>query len=797
MFQTSMRVPINGSARVGMRYAVYPLIVFLAASSVCGCSREGTVTNGGVPNLPPIVWLSAAPPEGSVGTYTIHLYWGGWDPDGEISRFEYLVTNNEAGVFSPSDTIGGTWLSVFSNDSTFIFSADERVDSTATGQVSEFARSHTFFIRAVDEEGMRSVRPAHRSFTARTLSPEVSIEVPARGPTSPGRWSVADLPPVTTYRWKATDFDDDTLLPEEPESVQVALVSTVPFNGGFGLTIDHLRTPAADGEWQPWMYYRAPDDSGKFWTSPPVEFGTYVFAVRAKDEAGAVTAVLDDMNLRPVRISPAITGPRLTLANRYVGRKATTTCSTPVTIIDLPGGVLGEFTIAADASFYGGHVAGYRYGWDIADLDDPDQWEVDYTPFVGSEATLPNRSFFFGTHTLSTEVIDDRGSCSRIEIKVNVIQFTLERNVLIVDDFRPDERQGSFPGFENPTGRGILPNDAEHDAFWLDMVSNVSDFDPASDVLGVWPTATSEVSLALLARYKTIIWSLYGDVGQQSDFPLLYEFIRYRKQAVTAPGGKVQSDDLALAMAAGVHVMIAGNHPIQLVENRNYAEDVRHPLILKYELEGGQTGSGPDLNNPIGEESFGYKELCVDVIDYGYMNFTRRRYHQQTPLYYCPVQAYRRVDSNSLRDDTMRGANPLDPNFPPLELRDEVTQAGKAYQPSEKGLDAEVYNPAYFRIGQACQFVPSAPRPCFEPIYGLTCFDTQEPTYNQPVAFWTSAFADRVADAPGAIGARSVVFGFPPVFFKPEQVKPALEHIFFDEWQLPRREEPVASSRSR
>jgi len=115
-----------------------------------------------------------------------------------------------------------------------------------------------------------------------------------------------------------------------------------------------------------------------------------------------------------------------------------------------------------------------------------------------------------------------------------------------------------------------------------------------------------------------------------------------------------------------------------------------------------------------------------------------------------------------------------------------VAAPGRAYAPETQGIDVEVYNPSYFRTGQACQFVP-APRACFEPIYGLVCLDATERTYLQPVAFWTSAYAGIVAqDIPGAVAARSAVFGFPPVYFNPSEVKPAIEYILFDEWQLPR-----------
>jgi hypothetical protein len=249
-----------------------------------------------------------------------------------------------------------------------------------------------------------------------------------------------------------------------------------------------------------------------------------------------------------VRVSTRITGPLLTVSNLYMGSVVTTSCSTPLSILDVPSGIELSFRFTANAQSYGGLVSGYRYGWDIADLNDPDQWEVDYTPFVGPSDTSP--LLFFGTHTLSTEVIDDR-FCSHRD-QVNVVQFTLERNVLIVDDFRVDEQEPAFPGWDNPLGRGILPNDAEHDAFWLDMVSNVASFDPVSDVVPL--TATSEVPLALLARYKTVLWSVYGNVDQRTDYPLLYPFIRYRKQTAFVTSGKVQPNYLALAMATGVHI---------------------------------------------------------------------------------------------------------------------------------------------------------------------------------------------------------------------------------------------------
>lgn len=114
-------------------------------------------------NQPPDVWLAAGPPEGSTVANPVHFYWGGWDSDGAISGFEYLFTQNHAGSLSEADTIGVPWAPVRGNDSTFTFEPDSLNTS----------RSFTFFIRAIDNEGLRSHQTAHRTFS---ISEPVSAE---------------------------------------------------------------------------------------------------------------------------------------------------------------------------------------------------------------------------------------------------------------------------------------------------------------------------------------------------------------------------------------------------------------------------------------------------------------------------------------------------------------------------------------------------------------------------------------------------------------------------------------------
>jgi hypothetical protein len=731
------------------------------------------------------VWLAAEPPQSSDESYSVHFEWGGSDPDGKILRYEYLLTENER-MIDPAD-VAGDWIPLSGTDSTFVFATDPpATDSPA--RASAVRSSQTFFVRAVDNELQSSPQPDYISFTGRGLIPGVRITVPeANLGITP-----ASVPPVSTFEW-----DRHLELPE-PDSVQFALVNTNQHNGSYAETIDYLRSFDSASEWYPWVWFGASAGKGKSWTTPSLDLGNYVFAIRAKNVVNAMNPVLQEpVNVRRVRVVPDTAAPVLVVQHPHFGYIIGASCDFPLTIVPLAAHLPIAFTFAACAGHYGGTVMGYRYGWDILDLDDPDQWEMDYTPFTGPFVVTPAREFSFGAHVFSVEVIDNLDHCSRIQVKVNIVRFTGERNLLIVDDYRPDETAQSGWALTN----GALPSDAEHDGFWLDMVSDVDQFDPALDMIAT--STNHDIPFATLARYKTIVWSAYSNVDtrNQSDLPFLYRYIYYRAnrlpqnlQGTCSPTGgvigEVPTNAIAAAIESGVHVLITGNHPVQNVVPRTGTFMVRWPVIPLYELEPGssQFGTQPTyLVDRPGRFGFAHRDLCLEAVDYGFQTSQRARVAGSGSTHrYCPVNGFRTPNTSSRRDDTMREGTPLDPNFPAISLRPEVAATGKVYQASQQGLDVEVYNPAYFRQGAACEFVME-PRSCFEPIYGLVGLDTAELTYHQPVAFWTGAYADVVAeDIPGAVAARSAVFGFPPVYFDPGQVKPGIEYILFDEWQLPR-----------
>ena len=79
----------------------YATAVLLLVALTAGCSPDSPA---GVhkENQPPEIWLAIGPPEGSITDYRVHLYWGAWDPDGEIAHFEWILTDHQTGVFHPS-----------------------------------------------------------------------------------------------------------------------------------------------------------------------------------------------------------------------------------------------------------------------------------------------------------------------------------------------------------------------------------------------------------------------------------------------------------------------------------------------------------------------------------------------------------------------------------------------------------------------------------------------------------------------------------------------------------------------
>jgi hypothetical protein len=382
-------------------------------------------------------------------------------------------------------------------------------------------------------------------------------------------------------------------------------------------------------------------------------------------------------------------------------------------------------------------------------------------------------------------------------VTVNVVPFSMRKNVFIVDDW-----------MENPPGgwsatAGAVPSDAEHDEFWEYVLGDVNGFDPVADVLDVSLTQ-DEVPLTAFAEYKSLIWVATASHNSQTR-SFINNVIRYVDPEAQASTGKTFPNTVALFMAAGGKVMLVGEQIMCASINRESFNPVApvFPMIFRYELSGDQDGDygSSDVGvRGVGQESFSYQECCLNVLDIAYIQ--NRQLIRRADKQACPINVIRPAPHSGLLDG-LREAIPVDTNyveyynpdlpvFPKLTLRPECAGPGRWYRPDRSGLNADIYNPLYFAevekgmtlTGTCNDFAELVPaRSCFEPIYLHGCKNTASKIYEAPVAFWTGTFKDRVPDA-GGVAARSLVMGFHPVYFEPDSVRAAMNKVF-KVWGLP------------
>ncbi|MCA9759886.1 MAG: hypothetical protein KDA27_29080, partial [Candidatus Eisenbacteria bacterium] len=154
-------------------------------------------------NAPPETVLTGAPGDSQTAFYTVHLFWSGFDEDGEVVGYEWAVTES----LPDPDTIEYRYTT--RTDSVFRFSVPQ--NSEVLG--------HRFYVRAIDNEGKQDPTPAFTFFASRnTCAPEViftrsvglsptgetvainSTNAFAPTDTIPSGWSAA-------FSWRGEDCD--------------------------------------------------------------------------------------------------------------------------------------------------------------------------------------------------------------------------------------------------------------------------------------------------------------------------------------------------------------------------------------------------------------------------------------------------------------------------------------------------------------------------------------------------------------------------------------------------------------
>ena len=729
--------------------------ILLAAAALLwgGCSDNVFIGATGK-NAPPTIRLVNGPVEQDVVGYKVELSWLGEDRDGRVERYEFVICNGDPLGFNREDTTGlRRWTKTVRTDSVFKLAADQ-YDTTVTingNQFSRFKRTHTFFVRAVDNRGSRS-EPAYRSFTTWTLAPGVRIDFPPNA--FPGH--MQSLPPIIRFHWEGIDPGDDPWHVAKVDSIRHLL--TVWTDSTMQQLNEHL--DRFERLWSPWIATDAPGDSGSSTVIGDDEAldmrSRYAFAVQAKDDAGAVTSIFDmRSNVRGFALLKVF-GPELTVRETFLGLHKFLGTKGRSPTFSLPAGFVFNFTWEADASGYGGVISGYRYGWDVADLSNPNDWEVVLSPYATS---APPRSFFSGVHTLFVEAVDNNGYSTLAQIEITIFPLDMSRNLLWVDDFySTDFVQVDYS----------FPTEREHDQFWLRICARALGFKPDRDVFDTKDASFLPPRPELLWKYRNIIWTYSTD----SRFNAWDNMVRFTPESHITTLGHSTFNFLSYYMAAGGHLWSCGRSDGQgglaavLDENAQ-----RFPLLLRCEITGPRYDCSGDTS---GVECMTYRDFCVSSLD---------KVSAMPRIEFWWWLPERRVEWDGMSYgyiDALDAVTRAHPGLPrELRLWSTVTKPGNFFDPLVRGFTfVEVYDPEFWM-----NFVGESSQSCFHPIYRMRARRSFSAVDGTVIAFWTTKYADVVAPIPGAIAAPSVQFGLPLWFFDRAQVD-SIADVVFGEWGI-------------
>lgn len=321
-------------------------------------------------------------------------------------------------------------------------------------------------------------------------SPAVIPELEITSPTTCLGITPADVPPISTFRWRASDGTPD------PAEVRYILLSTAPFGNSYAQTIQYIRTNPDSPDWSTWETY-APPDVGTSWTTPPLEYGDYVFAVHGRDSEGNTeTLFVEPRNIRRIKIAPRVSGPLLTVTSPYHDPIVTSMVA-PTVQIEVVSDTPVTFCWTADAFHYGGTVEGYRYAWDLTDPDDDSQWGMPFTPFATAQPCVPPQECLpamavipYGSHVFYVEVIDNSGYKSRASIEVTWRQS--------VGAPQPWSRRYGDVSIQH--SKGVAVDDASN-------VVVVGEFSGTFSFGGGPLTGSNDLFLAMVNRFGTHLWS--------------------------------------------------------------------------------------------------------------------------------------------------------------------------------------------------------------------------------------------------------------------------------------------------
>ncbi|MBD3236037.1 MAG: hypothetical protein GF330_04990 [Candidatus Eisenbacteria bacterium] len=497
------------------RFGLLAILLLLGAGRCILTPEEGFLGQR-IANRLPRAQITAGVVEESTQTANrVRFYWYGADSDGVIRRFEWAV----------DDTVterAWHWTEAFDAEIPF--------RATQPDSARRFSDWHTFFIRAVDNDGARST-PDRRYFNAHTIAPRSEIVYPP--PSTADRWastlriswdgedldgSRADGLPAW-YEYKLVRFESAPN-PNDLEAVRVAFRDSV--NVVFGDLERDDFPPDSLGD-----YYQQAQRAWKRVDGTEVDHAwlrgldqgrTYGFALRAIDEAGAVEPEFV-RNRNWVFFRVGNERIRVTLCEPSIGCQVFNNFTFGrIWEINVAVGQQIRFRWEGDASLTGSEPGPSNYGFDIPDPSDDayrdadgrggwigwGNWTQMREPITFPETDAGKTHYFYLKMRDITNLLETETDCA---VAIRVSRLSFSRKFLLVDDLY---------GAPSPCV-GLPPRDAETDAWRVDLFDDVmEEFLPVGETWGQYAAFGDETSgapaeipsdfLETLGTYQNVIW---------------------------------------------------------------------------------------------------------------------------------------------------------------------------------------------------------------------------------------------------------------------------------------------------
>jgi hypothetical protein len=585
----------------------------LAVLLSSGCGPDTDLTGTPIPNSMPDTEVTARPPDVLEAGFVVQFYWSGFDPDGRIVGYQWKMSDNGVDGISLRDTLtfdpatGDTlnpWTFTASTDSTFLVSADiPDFPNDPEGYDRSF-QTHTFLVRAVDEDGGVDPTPAYISFNSTTLLPTIVLTGPS---AVTGQVESAQLPSTVTMLYEGSDPDFEAGLPTE---VRYLWKRAVLPNGDYADTrndfnnnLDFL-VSFDDSAWTDWKRYDPDDDTRREVLPDQQQTDSqgrrimYLFAVQARDTAGAVSIGRNyGAQIANVSITNSL-APQIFVFEQFLG--AVTGSGTNLERnIDIAAGQELNFAWGADASGYAGIIESFRYGWDLSDVNDPNDPNWALPPGTSDQHRRAQPiAFNSGVHTLTIQVVDNSSQMTRINYTLNVVPVPDPSNqlpLLLVDDVY-DRNSSSWRGPLNEA----LDNDIYRDLFWRTVLGGPGGVAGWDSLANTFDSEEESIEYRDAVRYRALVWTGRW-AGEGTTISA-----RFRPE-----GGSSSTGDIDKYIWLTPYQETVGN--LLYVGSRaavNYLANSSYELPIVFESREGRRATGYESVRGVNvRRGFGYRDL--------------------------------------------------------------------------------------------------------------------------------------------------------------------------------------------